>query len=570
MSIKAIIKFSYVLSAALLSANILTWALQAIAALSSKQVNNIAKQITVRIDGTDKGSGVIVKQEGKVYTVLTNAHVLRKKGKYTVQTQDDKIHDINYQNVKFLPNNIDLATFQFSSDKTYTIAKLSNSDDVFWGDRIYVTGYPVPDKQIAKPTLTFLAGGISYILDDPYPSGYALVYNNPVKKGMSGGPVLNEDGEVVGINGMSHQDNRTKAVTFMGIPINTCIKLAPNSCSLVSSSITPTPTPVSTPTPTPILTPTPTSSFNFSVAYTLSAGNDFYIQPIAISPSGLTLISGSSGNTFKEWNLANGGLLRTFLKHTIYVTAIAISPSGETVATGTLGGDINIWNLATGTLITTLKGDFGGVSSLNWTPDEKTLVSSHWDLTTRIWDVNSRKLTKTIKVEHSQTLSGFYPAAINSKRKIIVTTSPDKTVKIWHLETGDLLRTLPGHSIELSRVTITPDGLYVVTHGIDEVADKNTRIDVNIKIWSAETGKLINTMGGLYSRLYSFAFSPDEKTMVTGGTRIIYVWDRQTWKLLATWRGEAEDINSMAFTPDGKTLVTGSRDGTIRVWRTSR
>jgi WD40 repeat protein len=558
MSIKAMNKFSYVLSAALLSANILTWAPQTIAALSSKQVNNIAKQITVRIDGTDKGSGVIVKREGKVYTVLTNAHVLRKKGKYTVQTQDDKIHDINYQNAKFLPNNIDLATFQFSSDKTYTVGKLSDSDGVFWGDKIYVTGYPVPDKQIAKPTLTFLAGGISYILDDPYPSGYALVYNNPVKKGMSGGPVLNEEGEVVGINGMSHQDNRTKAVTFMGIPINTCIKLAPNVCSLVSSSITPTPTPIST--------PTPTSSFNFSVAYTLTTGDTFSTQPIAISPDGQTLIGGSSGNTFKVWNLANGGLIKTFPEHTTRVTALAVSPDGLTVASGSLSGDIKIWNLAAGTLIKTLTGDFYPISSLEWTPDGKILVSGHGNLTARIWNINSGKLLKTIKVDYSQTLNAFAPVAVNSKRKIIVSASPDKTVKIWHLDTGDLIRTLPGHSIGLSRVAITPDGLNVVTHGIDDGADKNP----NIKIWSAETGKLLNTMGGLYSHLYSFAFSPNEQTMVTGGTRIIYVWDRLTWKLLTTWRGEAEDINSMAFTPDGQTLVTGSRDGTIKVWRGSR
>jgi WD40 repeat protein len=568
MSIKAMIKFSSLLSAAFLSTNILNWTPQAIAALSSKQVNNIAKQITVRIDGTDKGSGVIVKQEGKVYTVLTNAHVLQKKGKYTVQTQDDKIHDINYQNVKFLPNNIDLATFQFSSDKTYTVGKLSDSDDVFWGDKIYVTGYPVPDKQIVKPTLTFLAGGISYILDDPYPSGYALVYNNPVKKGMSGGPVLNEDGEVVGINGMSHQDNRTKAVTFMGIPINACIKLAPNICSLVSIM----PTPTSTPTPIP----TPTSSFNFSVAYTLLGERNNYLQALAITPSGQTLITGSAGHSFEEWNLANGGLLRTFLKHKIYLTAIAISPSGKTVATGTSDGDIRIWNLATGALITSLKGDFSGVystvSSFNWSPDEKTLVSSHYDFTTRIWDINSGKITKTIKLNNNPNYGGFYPAAINFKRNIIVTTSPDKTVKIWRLDTGDLIRTVEGHSRSpgLSRVAITPDGLYVATHGIDNSADQNKIIDVNIKIWSVETGKLLNTMGGLDSELYSFAFSPDEKTMVTGGRRIIYVWDTQTWKLLATWKGDAQDINAMIFTPDGKTLVTGSEGGIIRVWRVSR
>jgi hypothetical protein len=239
MSTRAMIKFFSVLSTVLLSANILAWSAPAIAALTSKQVNDIAKQITVRIDGSSKGSGVIVKREGNVYTVLTNAHVLPKKGKYTVQTQDNQTHNIDYQNVKLLPNKIDLATFQFSSNKAYKVGKLSNSDDVFWTHRIYVAGYPIPDQQIVKPTLTFLGGAILNVLDDPYPKGYALVYNNPAKKGMSGGPILNDEGEVVGINGISYQDSRTQAVTFMGIPINTCIKLAPNTCSIANKDSKP-------------------------------------------------------------------------------------------------------------------------------------------------------------------------------------------------------------------------------------------------------------------------------------------------------------------------------------------
>jgi Trypsin-like peptidase domain/WD domain, G-beta repeat len=546
MSIKAMIKFSYVLSVALLSANILTWAPQAIAALSSKQVNNIAKQITVRIDGTDKGSGVIVKRQGNVYTVLTNAHVLRKKGKYTVQTQDDKIHDINYQNVKFLPNNIDLATFQFSSDKTYTIAKLSNSDDVFWGDRIYVTGYPMPDKQIAKPTLTFLAGGISDILDEPNPSGYALVYNNPAKKGMSGGPVLNEEGEVVGINGMSHQDRRTKAVTFMGIPINTCIKLSPNTCSLVSSS--PTTEKISTTEKIveidSIKTPTQNS-----------------YRTIAISPDGQIFAGGTTTRNIDVWDIRNKKLLRTITPNNSEIYALAISPDGQTLVTNDSTNTIKVLNLRTGEIVKKLPGHSNTVLALAISPDGKTLVSGSEEI--KVWNLQTGTLLKTLP-----HIAG--ELAISQDGKTFVSSS--KEIKVWNLSTGELLKTLPGHPHQVDSIAISPNGKTLVSGGVF------SGVPGDIRIWDMTSGKLLKTFtdDSIYTvhGLVGITASEESLLSVVGTKKSIVevrVGDIPTGNFIKTLdiSQNSSSIIRATMTADGQTLVTHSLD-TIKIWKISR
>lgn len=60
------------------------------AALTSAEVYPIAQQITVRIDGANTGSGVILERQSNNYTVVTNRHVVQETGSYTVQTHDGK------------------------------------------------------------------------------------------------------------------------------------------------------------------------------------------------------------------------------------------------------------------------------------------------------------------------------------------------------------------------------------------------------------------------------------------------------------------------------------------------
>ena len=56
------------------------------------EVNNIAKNITVKIMGDSNGSGVIYAREGNIYYVVTNQHVVPVDTEYQIQTHDGTIH----------------------------------------------------------------------------------------------------------------------------------------------------------------------------------------------------------------------------------------------------------------------------------------------------------------------------------------------------------------------------------------------------------------------------------------------------------------------------------------------
>ncbi len=191
----------------------------------------IANQVTVRIfTKFGSGSGVVIKHEGQTYTVLTNNHVVADSPQdgYEILTADGKIYpaeQVNAVNIKKL----DLALVKFTSPEGYQVVTLPKSKAISEGQRVYASGFPAwhfvfKGKKIAKMEATrnwgvkafkLKTGTIKMHLDKTLPGGYQLGSTNDVFQGMSGGPTLNQQGELIGINGLlKYPFQGIKAFTF--------------------------------------------------------------------------------------------------------------------------------------------------------------------------------------------------------------------------------------------------------------------------------------------------------------------------------------------------------------------
>ena len=139
---------------------------------------------------------------------------------------------------------------------------------------------------------------------------------------------------------------------------------------------------------------------------------------------------------------------------------------------------------------------------------------------------------------------------------LVSASKADNTIKVWHLMTGELLRTIEGHTGYFNSIAISPDGKTIVS------GSNNT-----INVWNLVTGELLRTLKGHSSSLHSIAISPDGQTLVSGtGDKIIEVWHFPTRELKTTLEGHSSSVYSVAISPDGKTIVSGSQDGTIKIW----
>jgi tetratricopeptide (TPR) repeat protein len=202
---------------------------------SAAAVGKVAKAISVQIStvgSKNAGSGVILHKEGDVYTVLTAAHVLRGQS-FRITTADGQVHKSIDNSLQRAKDNVDLATVQFWSSQNYQVAKLGNSQALSAGMDIYVAGYPLATTAINDGVWNFTKGEVTANASKSNKQGYSLIYSNATLPGMSGGPVLNDRGEVVAIHGQGDRaPNGQKTGFNLGIVIERCQPLTPQITNL--------------------------------------------------------------------------------------------------------------------------------------------------------------------------------------------------------------------------------------------------------------------------------------------------------------------------------------------------
>jgi WD40 repeat protein len=547
-------------------------------ALTPNQIKAKASRFVVRIDGQGKdektgnilkdyGSGFIVNKNGNIYTVLTAAHVANNSiGKRSIITPDGKSHSFTVGNVRILSSKIDLAEITFISNETYEVAKF-RSNNIPLESKVFVYGWNAIDEDRASYSAR-LPRFPQGTLDQEQPiennqnGGYTLVLGMVVVPGLSGSPILDEDGEVIGVYGKGDTYGSAFGISIATYQRYTSVP-RPMPVSPIDTSVRSTNTnrliPV-IPTPQARDTNPKPRSNNFSLAYSLSADQGT-LDSLEISPNGKTLVSG--GANIKVWGLGDGRLIHT-LDHQDRVGSVIISPNGQTLVSGGWGkANIKVWGLEDGKLIRTFRGHENWIPSIAFSPDGQTIVSGSGDNTIKIWRFRDLKLLHTLRGHQKWVRL----SVISPDGQTIVSGSGDNTIKIWRLQDGKLLRTLKGHQSWVRSLAISPDGKTLVSGGGDNKVFGQGG-DNTIKIWRLQDGKLLSTFSGHSDGVISLAIFPDGQTLVSASEdNTIKVWRLQDRQLLHTLSSHKGRVTSLAISPDGQTLVSGSWDNTIKVWQ---
>ncbi len=136
------------------------------------------------------GSGIIVGKDG---TIVTNNHVVENADEIKVLLKDGKEYEAT---IVGRDPNTDIAVIKIEPDETLTAAELGDSDALEVGEWVLALGSPFGYEQ------TLTAGIISAkgrtIGAGPYDD--FLQTDASINPGNSGGPLINMDGEVIGIN----------------------------------------------------------------------------------------------------------------------------------------------------------------------------------------------------------------------------------------------------------------------------------------------------------------------------------------------------------------------------------
>ncbi|WP_404951349.1 WD40 repeat domain-containing serine/threonine protein kinase [Streptomyces sp. ARC12] len=251
-------------------------------------------------------------------------------------------------------------------------------------------------------------------------------------------------------------------------------------------------------------------------------------------------------------------------------SGIAFSRDGRTLATGGEQGKVRLWDVATRKVRTTLiEKDWAGkplrVLNVVFSADGKTLATRTYSHVVGVWDVAGRREIRRIE-EYA------YSIALSPDGKRI-TLGSSVGAGLWDVNSrSEDPRAHFTQEVRVTDVAFSPDGKTLASVG-DASDNRSSPNNEPAKLWDLTRidpepygqGDPRRNLA-LEDVTYAVAFSPDGKTLATGGPGgDVRLWDVATGRLKATLANRRIEARDLAFSPDGRSLAV-TADGGVLLW----
>ena len=184
----------------------------------------------------------------------------------------------------------------------------------------------------------------------------------------------------------------------------------------------------------------------------------------------------------------------------------------------------------------------------------KYLLSSSEDRSVRLWSLEAWSCVVVYKGHDGPV----WDVTWGPFGHYFLTGSYDKTARLWSTDHIDYLRMFPGHDKDVDTVCFHPNSAYVFTGGSDKT----------VRMWLVTNGFAVRMFTGHTGNITSMACSPNGKLLASAddaGT--IILWDLAPGKLTKRMRGHGKGgIWSLTWSVESTIIVSGGADGTVRIW----
>lgn len=203
-------------------------------------------------------------------------------------------------------------------------------------------------------------------------------------------------------------------------------------------------------------------------------------------------------------------------------------------------------------------------------PDKVYILSSSHDKTLRIWDLVSGECLHILR-GHTGWVNS---CAVSQEGRLAASASSDHTVILWDIEAIFTSSSVPGEEADMSEswhcariftgqeqnvegCAFSPDGRYIL--GVSSW--------FALQLWDSTSGEVVRSF--THNKwVRCCAFSPDGKYILGGYTEgTLILWDVQTGQAVKTFPGDERDVWGCVFSRDGNRILSSAGyDHTLRYW----
>ena len=298
-------------------------------------------------------------------------------------------------------------------------------------------------------------------------------------------------------------------------------------------------------------------------------GHDARITSVGASGDDRTVLSTAADGTLRVWDATTGAALRSVKAHEGVVHGMSVMSDGARVVT--VGDDLifRIWDLASGNELKAIDSHLNAILTCTALSKDSSLMAlgTEGGQTVVIDLETGREQHRWTSPRHTPGGLAFSP---DGRTLLVGMVGPNRDaspIRVYNLETGELVRELRGHNSPVWGVAFLPDGRRAISGSGDRT----------LRLWDVTSGEELKRFEGHPGALLSVAVSRDGRYALAGtghhwagGWSEAEVYGAHVWDLeegLPVGRLETPaPVRSVAFSRDGRRVLAGGEDRSVRWW----